>query len=108
VDESATGSVNSFFGSVVAASRHPLAGKASLVPNPHAVVAAPYNHAVHLRPPSVDRGVQSFLWSLLFFLVLYFGMVAVAVSKGTALVLSLVASFLIFVFIRTQGRSGSA
>jgi hypothetical protein len=61
---------------------------------------------VHLRSPSVDRGVQAFLWTLVFFLVLYFGMVAVDVAKGTALVLSLVAGFLIFLLIRTRGRGG--
>ncbi len=58
---------------------------------------------MHLRAPSVDRGVQSFLWAVVFFLVMYFGMVAVEVSKATALIVSLVASFLIFVFVRTCG-----
>ena len=37
---------------------------------------------MHLRMPSIDRGVQSFLWSVLFFLVLYFGMLAVGVAEG--------------------------
>jgi purine-cytosine permease-like protein len=59
--------------------------------------------AMHLRSPSVDRGVQSFIWAVVFFLVMYFGMVAVEVSKATALIVSLVASFLIFVFVRTRG-----
>jgi purine-cytosine permease-like protein len=59
--------------------------------------------AMHLRSPSVDRGVQSFIWAVVFFLVMYFGMVAVEVAKATALILSLVASFLIFVFVRTRG-----
>ena len=59
---------------------------------------------MHLRPPSIDRGVQSFVWALVFFLVIYFGMVAVAVAKGTAIVLALVAGFLIFLFVRTRGR----
>ncbi len=58
---------------------------------------------MHLRSPSVDRGVQSFIWAVVFFLVMYFGMVAVEVSKATALIVSLVASFLIFVFVRTRG-----
>jgi hypothetical protein len=58
---------------------------------------------MHLRAPSIDRGVQSFLWSLVFFLFLYFGMVAVEITKATALVLSLVAAFLIFLFVRTRG-----
>jgi putative flippase GtrA len=50
----------------------------------------------------MDRGVQSFLWALVFFLFLYFGMVAIAIAKGTAFVLSLVVSFLIFLFVRTR------
>ena len=58
---------------------------------------------MHLRMPSIDRGVQSFIWALVFFLFLYFGMLAIAISKGTAFVLSLVLSFLIFLFVRTRG-----
>jgi hypothetical protein len=58
---------------------------------------------MHLRTPSIDRGVQSFLWALLFFVILYFGMVAIDVGKGTALLLSLACSFLIFLFVRTRG-----
>lgn len=58
---------------------------------------------MHLRAPSIAKGVQSFLWALLFFLVLYLGMVAVDVSKATSLIISLVAAFLIFVLVRTRG-----
>jgi purine-cytosine permease-like protein len=58
---------------------------------------------VHLRMPSIDRGVQSFIWAVVFFLVLYFGMLAIAISKGTAFLLSLVAGFLVFLFVRTRG-----
>jgi putative flippase GtrA len=58
---------------------------------------------MHLRMPSIDRGVQSFLWAVVFFLFLYFGMLAIAVSKGTAIVLSLVVSFLVFLLVRTRG-----
>ncbi len=58
---------------------------------------------MHLRMPSIDRGVQSFLWALLFFVVLYFGMVALDIQKGTALLVSLVSSFLIFLYVRTRG-----
>ena len=60
--------------------------------------------AMHLRMPSIDRGVQSFLWAVVFFLILYFGMVAIAVSKGTAFVISLVAGFLVFLLVRTRGE----
>lgn len=58
---------------------------------------------MHLRMPSIDRGVQSFIWAVVFFLVLYLGMVAIAVSKATALVLSLVVAFLVFLLVRTRG-----
>jgi hypothetical protein len=58
---------------------------------------------MHLRAPSTDQGVRSFLWALLFFVILYFGMVAIAVADGTAFLLSLVLSFLIFLFVRTRG-----
>ncbi len=60
---------------------------------------------MHLRSPSIDRGVQSFIWAVVFFLVMYFGMVAVEVSKATALIASLVAAFLIFLLVRTRGSS---
>jgi hypothetical protein len=58
---------------------------------------------MHLRAPSIDPGVSSFLWALIFFLILWFGMVAVGVSHGTAVLFALVASFFIFLFVRTQG-----
>jgi hypothetical protein len=53
--------------------------------------------------PSIDRGVQSFIWAVVFFLYLYFGMVLIAVAKGTALVVSLVVAFLVFLLVRTRG-----
>jgi hypothetical protein len=59
---------------------------------------------MHLRPPSIDHGVASFLWALFFFLFLWLGMLAVGVSGGTAVILSLVAGALIFLFIRVQGE----
>ena len=56
-----------------------------------------------MRMPSIDRGVQSFIWAVVFFLFLYLGMVAIAVAKGTAIVISLVAAFMIFLLVRTRG-----
>jgi hypothetical protein len=57
---------------------------------------------VHLSP-SIDRGVQSFICGRLF-LVMYFGMVAVEVSKATALIVSLVAAFPIFLLAAPRQR----
>ena len=53
--------------------------------------------------PIIDPGVSSFLWALVFFLYISFGMAAVGVSRGSALILALVASCFIFLFVRTQG-----
>ena len=58
---------------------------------------------MQLRMRSIDRGVQSFIWAVVFFLFLYFGMVAIAVAKGTAFVISLVVGFLVFLLVRTRG-----
>jgi hypothetical protein len=55
---------------------------------------------VHLRSPSFDKGVTSFVWALIFFLVLWLGSVAVGVPNGTAFLLSAVAAFGIFFYIR--------
>ena len=60
---------------------------------------------MHLRAPSIDHGVQSFLWALVFFLFLWFGMLAVGVSGATAFVLALVLGLLIFLFIRIFGEN---
>ena len=89
VDESATGSVN--FWSRTDASLN--------VNWPTSGIVSP----MQLRAPSTDRGVGAFVWALVFFLVLYFGMVAIGISNATALLISLVSSFLIFLFVRTQG-----
>ena len=58
---------------------------------------------MHLRMPSIDRGVQSFLWSVVFFLYIWLGALAVDVPGALAFVVSLVAAAAIFVFIRLRG-----
>ena len=58
---------------------------------------------MHLRMPSVDAGVRSFLWAVVFFLFLYFGMVAIGIAHGTAFLLALGLGFVIFLFVRTRG-----
>ncbi len=58
---------------------------------------------MHLRMPSIDLGVQAFLWALFFFLLLWIGMLALDVSSATALILSLVAAGAIFLFVRLRG-----
>ena len=59
---------------------------------------------MHLRMPSIDQGVQAFVWAVIFFLILWLGMLAVGVSRGTALILSLVLAAAIFLFVRLRGE----
>jgi polyisoprenoid-binding protein YceI len=56
-----------------------------------------------LRRAARDPVVSSFFWGLIFFIYLWFGMVAIDVSTDTALALALVAWFLIFLFVRARG-----
>jgi len=58
---------------------------------------------MHLRMPSIAQGVQAFIWAVVFFLFLWFGMLAVGVSSATALILSLVAAAAIWLFVRVCG-----
>jgi len=59
---------------------------------------------VHLRQPSIDKGVTSFLWTLLFFFVIWLGAVSVGVSVATAFLIAVVAAFGIFFFVRLNGE----
>ena len=58
---------------------------------------------MHLRMPSIDQGVQAFLWAVFFFLLLWIGMLALDVSSASALILALVAAGAIFLFVRLRG-----
>ncbi len=59
---------------------------------------------MHLRMPSIDHGVQSFVWALVFFLYLWLGSLAVGFPAGESLVLSLLAAGAIFLLVRTRGE----
>ncbi len=59
---------------------------------------------MHLRMPSIDQGVQSFIWAVVFFVILWLGMLAVGVSSATALIISLVSAAAIFLFVRLRGE----
>jgi hypothetical protein len=58
---------------------------------------------MHLRMPSIDQGVQAFLWALVFFLYLWLGALALEFPGGTSFVLSLLAAAAIFLLVRTRG-----
>jgi len=54
---------------------------------------------MHLRAPSVDQGVHAFAWSVVFFLYMFLGAVAIEVPRGVAFVVSAVAAGAIFLII---------
>jgi hypothetical protein len=58
---------------------------------------------MHLRAPSIDQGVLAFVWSVVFFLYMWLGALAIEVSGGVAFVVSLVAAAAIFLFVRLRG-----
>ncbi|MGH3065199.1 MAG: hypothetical protein ACRDOF_02765 [Gaiellaceae bacterium] len=59
---------------------------------------------MHLRAPSIDQGVRAFVWSVVFFLYMWLGTLAIDVQGGIAFVVSLVAAAAIFLFVRTRGQ----
>ena len=64
---------------------------------------------MHLRQPSIDRGVTSFLWAFGLGLYLWLGMLAIGVEGATAFIMSLLAACVIFLVVRLFGgdESGS-
>ena len=59
---------------------------------------------MHLRPPSIDPGVTSFLWAFGLALYLWLFLLAVDVDGATAAILSLLAFCAIFLFVRLFGE----
>ena len=59
---------------------------------------------MHLRAPSIDKGVSAFLWALFFFLYLFFGMLAIGIAKGNAFIFSALLGFGIFLYVRIYGE----
>ena len=58
---------------------------------------------MHLRPPSIDKGVIAGAWGVGLGLFLFFGMLSVDVSRGIAFVLAALGGAAIFLFVRING-----
>jgi hypothetical protein len=58
---------------------------------------------MHLRMPSIDKGVQAFVWSLVFFLYMWLGALLIGLPSGTSVIVSLLAAGGIFLVVRTRG-----
>jgi hypothetical protein len=59
---------------------------------------------LHLRPPSIDHGVISFLWAIGLALYIWLGLRAVGVGNAAAFVIACVGGFAIFLFVRVYGE----
>ncbi|MBD0339020.1 MAG: hypothetical protein ICV67_07025 [Thermoleophilia bacterium] len=59
---------------------------------------------MHFRLPSFDPGTTAGLWALGFGLYLFGGLLAIGISAGTSFVLSIVATGLIFLYVRLYGE----
>ncbi|HTR33688.1 MAG TPA: hypothetical protein VMH47_07415 [Gaiellaceae bacterium] len=59
---------------------------------------------MHLRKPSTDHGVASFLWGLFFGAFIWIGGSAVGYSSAMCFVVGCVAGFFIFVYVRVYGE----
>ena len=59
---------------------------------------------MHLRPPSIDHGVVSFLWGFGLGLFIWLGLLAVGVSGATAFIFAALSAAAIFFFVRLFGE----
>ena len=56
------------------------------------------------RPPSIDHGVVSFLWGAALGLYVWAGLLAVGVSRPTAVIFAALSAGAIFLLVRTYGE----
>jgi len=59
---------------------------------------------MHLRKPSTDHGVASFLWAVFFGLFIWIGGSAVGYASAMCFIVGCVAGFFIFLFVRAYGE----
>jgi hypothetical protein len=60
--------------------------------------------SMHLRPPSIDKGIIAGAWGVGLGLFLFLGMLSVGVSRGVAFVLAALSGAAIFLFVRINGE----
>jgi hypothetical protein len=59
---------------------------------------------VHLRPPSIDQGVQAGVWAISLAVIIWLGMLSVGVSGATAVIMAALAGAVIFFYVRLFGE----
>ena len=58
---------------------------------------------MHLRMPSIDQGVQAFVWAFVFFLILWIGAILLDFPTGTSLLVSILVACAVFLLVRLRG-----
>ena len=59
---------------------------------------------MHLRPPSIDHGVVSFLWAFGLGLFIWLGLLAIGVTGATAFIFAALSAGAIFLYVRLYGE----
>ena len=59
---------------------------------------------MHLRPPSIDHGVVSFVWAFVLGVLLWAFMLGVGVSQATSVIVAALAAGGIFLYVRLYGE----
>ena len=59
---------------------------------------------MHLRPPSIDHGIISFVWALVLAILLWLFMIGIGISKPTTFIVSAVSGCAIFLYVRLYGE----
>jgi hypothetical protein len=58
---------------------------------------------VHLRPPSIDQGVQAGLWAIGLAIIIWLGMLSFGVGGATSFIMAALAGGAIFLYVRFFG-----
>ena len=56
------------------------------------------------RFPSIDQGVQAFIWAVVFGAFIWAGLLAIGSSSATAVIMAVVSFFAIFLYVRLYGE----
>ena len=59
---------------------------------------------MHLRPPSVDHGIMSFVWAFLLGVLLWAFMLGIGISKATSFIVAALVACGIFLYVRLYGE----
>jgi hypothetical protein len=59
---------------------------------------------MHLRPPSVDHGITSFIWAFVIGLLIWLFLMGIGMTKPTAFIVAAVGAGVVFLYVRLYGE----